>query len=48
MEALQSKGNNLFTPTQLSGEPIVGIPLENVLMVYFSFAGVVANMFFFF
>ena len=28
MEALQSEGNNLFTPTTKSGEPIVGIALE--------------------
>ena len=28
MEALQSEGNNLFTPTIKSGEPIVGIALE--------------------
>ena len=28
MEALKSEGNNLFTPTTKSGEPIVGIALE--------------------
>ena len=28
MEALQSEGNNLFTPTTKSGEPRVGIALE--------------------
>ena len=28
MEELQSEGNNLFTPTTKSGEPIIGIALE--------------------
>ena len=28
MESLQSEGNNLFKPTTLSGEPIIGIALE--------------------
>ena len=29
MESLNSEGNNLFKPTIQSGEPIVGIALEN-------------------